>query len=300
MPLPPLPTRLGSRLSKEELNKAPVPDDARRPDDESATEPGAAKKATKAAKAAKATRAAKKAAKKAKTAAKKTAQKAAKKGSKTTAGKTVPATQQTAALLKHAPVKTTPAKKPAPTPAPSAAHEPIAEGEKPKIFVLDTNVLLHDANCLFMFKEHDVFIPMIVLEELDNQKKGLSEVARNARQVSRYLDGIVQGQKVDGGLALNHLGHQEALGKLFLQTQALDAKLPIDLPIGKADNAILHIVSALQRQRPVQQVILVSKDINIRLKAKALSLPAEDYRHDQVLEDSDLLYKGSREVDADF
>ena len=300
MPLPPLPTRLGSRLSKEELNKAPVPDDARRPDDESATEPGAAKKATKAAKAAKATRAAKKAAKKAKTAAKKTAQKAAKKGSKTTAGKTVPATQQTAALLKHAPVKTTPAKKPAPTPAPSAAHEPIAEGEKPKIFVLDTNVLLHDANCLFMFKEHDVFIPMIVLEELDNQKKGLSEVARNARQVSRYLDGIVQGQKVDGGLALNHLGHQEALGKLFLQTQALDAKLPIDLPIGKADNAILHIVSALQRQRPDQQVILVSKDINIRLKAKALSLPAEDYRHDQVLEDSDLLYKGSREVDADF
>src|SRR5690625_1240773 len=268
MPLPPLPTRLGSRLSKEELNKAPVPDDARRPDDESATEPGAAKKATKAAKAAKATRAAKKAAKKAKTAAKKTAQKAAKKA--------------------------------APTPAPSAAHEPIAEGEKPKIFVLDTNVLLHDANCLFMFKEHDVFIPMIVLEELDNQKKGLSEVARNARQVRRYLDGIVQGQKVDGGLALNHLGHQEALGKLFLQTQALDAKLPIDLPIGKTDNAILHIVSALQRQRPDQQVILVSKDINIRLKAKALSLPAEDYRHDQVLEDSDLLYKGSREVDAEF
>lgn len=286
MPLPPLPTRLGSRLSKEDLNKAPA-----QPDSGSTAEPTSAPiAAKKTAKATKATPPTQKAAKKAsKQSAKKTTQKTAKKASKT------------AALLKHTPVKTTPTPKKVASPAPSAALEPIAEGEKPKLFVLDTNVLLHDANCLFMFKEHDVFIPMIVLEELDNQKKGLSEVARNARQVSRYLDGIVQGQSMDNhGLPLNHLGHQEAMGKLFLQTQALDAQLPIDLPIGKADNAILHIVSALQKQLPDQQVILVSKDINIRLKAKALALPAEDYRHDQVLEDSDLLYKGSRELSADF
>src|SRR5699024_9608770 len=165
-----------------------------------------------------------------------------------------------------------------------------ATDEAPKIFVLDTNVLLHDANCLFMFKEHDVFIPMIVLEELDNQKKGLSEVARNARQVSRYLDGIVQGQNMAKGLALDILGHREAQGKLFLQTQALDAQLPIHLPVGKADNAILYIVRSLQDKHRDKEVILVSKDINIRLKAKALGLPAEDYRHDHVMDDTDLLF----------
>src|SRR5690625_7404750 len=94
------------------------------------------------------------------------------------------------------------------------------------------------------------------------------------------------------GLSLDVVGHVEAQGNFFLQTQALDAQLHIHLPVGKADNAILYIVRSLQDKFKDKQVILVSKDINIRLKAKALGLPAEDYRHDHVMDDTDLLFKG--------
>src|SRR5690606_12486831 len=133
-----------------------------------------------------------------------------------------------------------------------------------KLFVLDTNVLLHDSNSLFRFKEHDIFLPMLVLEELDHQKKGMSEVARNARQVSRYLDGLAENPKAfEEGAALDSLGNQDALGTLHFQTQALEAKLAIELPLTKADNAILHVVHALKKQHPGRDVILVSKDINM-------------------------------------
>jgi len=289
MPLPSLPTRLGSRLSKEELNKAPV--DAHL--EKTTTKKAASKKQPVTKKSP------------IKGAAKKTA-KTAIKSTKKTARKTIEDPKTLIAKQTPSPgiqEKPQPAKSKT-TKQPKLESTPVkklaANNEVPKLFVLDTNVLLHDANCLFMFKEHDVFIPMIVLEELDNQKKGLSEVARNARQVSRYLDAIVQDKQINAGLSLNLLGHQEAQGKLFLQTQALDAKLPINLPLGKADNAILHIVRSLQNSHPDKKVVLISKDINIRLKAKALGLPAEDYRHDQVLDDSDLLFQGSRELAADF
>lgn len=312
MPLPPLPTRLGSRLSKEELNKAPDPTTKQSVDQTQTEQATPAKGTVQAAKAAQ-KQARKQTAKKA--AKTQTAQKTSANKKATRASSAKKDAQQTPALFKT-PTKTASAKKQtsasttkqtttknkeshkAKTVVPSAIQS--AEDETPKLFVLDTNVLLHDANCLFMFKEHDVFIPMIVLEELDNQKKGLSEVARNARQVSRYLDSIVQGQNMAQGLALDQLGHIEAQGKLFLQTQALDAQLPIHLPVGKADNAILHIVRSLQDKYSDKQVILVSKDINIRLKAKALGLPAEDYRHDHVLDDTDLLFSGSRELDPEF
>lgn len=172
---------------------------------------------------------------------------------------------------------------------------------KRKLFVLDTNVLLHDSNSLFKFEEHDIFLPMMVLEELDHQKKGMSEVARNARQVSRFLDGLVPGTgELEKGVELDTLGNQEALGHLHFQTTALHSKLPIELPIGKADNAILNVVHALQAAYPKREVILVSKDINMRLKARALGLPAEDYLNDHVLDDSDLLYDGVMPLPENF
>ncbi|WP_144113710.1 PhoH family protein [Paraburkholderia sp. BCC1886] len=179
-----------------------------------------------------------------------------------------------------------------------AATDPV---EMQKLFVLDTNVLMHDPSCLFRFEEHDVYLPMMTLEELDNHKKGMSEVARNARQVSRTLDALVANAgNMSDGISLARLGSREASGRLYFQTK-LTAIEPVEgLPEGKADNQILGVVRALQRDRSDRQVVLVSKDINMRIKAHALGLPAEDYFNDQVLEDSDLLYSGIRALPQDF
>jgi PhoH-like ATPase len=175
-----------------------------------------------------------------------------------------------------------------------------------KLFVLDTNVLMHDPMSLFRFEEHDVYLPMITLEELDGHKKGMTEVARNVRQVSRELDALAAGLKSSSleemakGLALDGTGHREAGGKLFFQTQLVDMPLPVGLPQGKADNQILGVVQALKSQHSGREVVLVSKDINMRIKARALGLAAEDYRNDKTLEDSDLLYTGVQALPADF
>jgi len=171
-----------------------------------------------------------------------------------------------------------------------------------KLFVLDTNVLMHDPMSLFRFEEHDVFLPMITLEELDGHKKGMSEVARNARQVSRELDALATEGSLDptSGIALAKTGHREAGGKLFFQTQLLEYKLPAGLPQGKADNQILGVVQSLRDQHPKREVVLVSKDINMRVKARALGLPAEDYYNDKTLEDGDLMYTGVLALPADF
>jgi PhoH-like ATPase len=171
-----------------------------------------------------------------------------------------------------------------------------------KLFVLDTNVLMHDPTSLFRFEEHDIFLPMATLEELDNHKKGMTEVARNARQASRYLDDLVTGVEatIDEGIALDSRGSKDASGRLFLQTEAITHTLPASLPAGKADNQILGVVFHLTKKHPGRQVILVSKDINMRIKARALGLPAEDYFNDKVLEDTDLLYTGTSALPADF
>ncbi len=166
--------------------------------------------------------------------------------------------------------------------------------------MLDTNVLLHDPNSLFRFAEHDIFLPMIVLEELDHQKKGLSEVARNARQVSRSLDQLIQSADLAQGVRLNAIGHTEATGLLYVQMRPAVAQLPIELPMGKADHVILSIVHDLRQSSPKRDVVLVSKDINMRLKARALGLAAEDYLHDHVLDDTDLLYGGVMPLPDDF
>jgi PhoH-like ATPase len=172
----------------------------------------------------------------------------------------------------------------------------------PKLFVLDTNVLMHDPMSLFRFEEHDVFLPMITLEELDSHKKGMSEVARNARQVSRELDALATDAKLDpkDGIPLAKTGHKDAAGKLFFQTRLIDVRLPNGLPQGKADNQILGVVQSLREQHDGRDVVLVSKDINMRVKARALGLAAEDYFNDKVLEDGDLLYTGVLPLPADF
>jgi len=172
----------------------------------------------------------------------------------------------------------------------------------PSLFVLDTNVLMHDPSSLFRFEEHDLYLPMTTLEELDNHKKGMSEVARNARMVSRSLDQLIAGTsgQLDEGIPLNKLGNQDATGRLLFQTHFSSTPLPEGLPEGKGDNLILGVVSDLQKAKPNQEVVLVSKDINMRIKARALGLPAEDYFNDQVLEDRDLMYSGVMTLPADF
>ena len=171
-----------------------------------------------------------------------------------------------------------------------------------KLFVLDTNVLMHDPTSLFRFDEHDIFLPMVTLEELDNHKKGMSEVARNARQASRFLDEVVSAHETDieAGIPLTAKGTNLASGRLFMQTRALDGGLPTSLPTLKADNHILGVALSLQKLYPQRQVILVSKDINMRIKARVIGVPAEDYFNDKVLEDTDLLYTGVQELPADF
>ncbi|HEY8049177.1 MAG TPA: PhoH family protein [Ramlibacter sp.] len=171
-----------------------------------------------------------------------------------------------------------------------------------KLFVLDTNVLMHDPMSLFRFEEHDIFLPMIVLEELDGHKKGTTEVARNARQASRSLDALaaVKGADIAHGLNLDSTGHPEARGCLFFQTQSLANHLPSSLPQGKADNQILGVVQALRDQYAPREVALVSKDINMRVKARALGLNTDDYQNDKTLDDIDLLYAGALALPSDF
>ena len=202
-------------------------------------------------------------------------------------------------IAARAPSSTT---RPTPTKGvPTRARRPAATGPT-KLFVLDTNVLMHDPMCLFRFEEHDIFLPMIVLEELDSHKRGMTEVARNARQASRMLDALAGTKDADigTGLRLDSTGHRDALGKLQFQTQPLPVELPSGLPQGKADNQILGVVSALRRQLAPRAVVLVSKDINMRVKARALGLDAEDYQNDKALEDGDLLYAGALALPADF
>jgi len=172
---------------------------------------------------------------------------------------------------------------------------------KTKFFVLDTNVLLHDPSSLFRFEEHDIYLPMVTLEELDNTKKGLSEVARNARQTSRYLEEIMSSNlsSLEEGCLLNTANNNHVSGRLFLQTRPIEFDLPM-LAGSIADNQILSVVAYLKKEHQDRKVILVSKDINIRIKARTLGIDAEDYFNDKVMEDSELLFPGVRELPQDF
>ncbi len=179
------------------------------------------------------------------------------------------------------------------------------------LFVLDTNVLMHDPTALFRFQEHDIYLPMIVLEELDAGKKGLSEVARNVRQVSRFLDELMSDadrDEIEAGLPIHPLsafgrGFTEApTGRLIFQTERLSTDLASVLPGTSADNDILATALELQRREPspARSIVIVSKDINLRIKAAVLGIAAEDYSNDQVLDDVNLLYTGMATLSGDF
>ena len=144
---------------------------------------------------------------------------------------------------------------PARTAAPAKKTRPRAL--KTKLFVLDTNVLMHDPTSLFRFEEHDVFLPMQTLEELDDHKKGISEVARNARQASRYLDEIVShvAGKISGGIPLARHDADTATGKLLLQMEAMAAdylrEIKTRQPVGPYNLCVYSFVlkeAHLQRQ----------------------------------------------------
>ncbi len=177
-----------------------------------------------------------------------------------------------------------------------------------RLFVLDTNVLMHDPTAIFRFEEHDIYLPMVVLEELDAGKKGLSEASRNVRQVSRFLDDMMRDatkEQIDQGLQLpngysgNH-GKKPSTGRLFFQTRQLAGALPETLPGQGGDNAILAQTLALQSEQQDTRVTLVSKDINLRIKAAVLGVHAEDYYSDKTLEDADVLFTGMNALPADF
>jgi PhoH-like ATPase len=197
-------------------------------------------------------------------------------------------------------------------PGPAAAGSEIAR-ESPgqslrRLFVLDTNVLMHDPTAIFRFEEHDVYLPMVVLEELDAHKKGLSEASRNVRQISRFLDDMIRGAtkaRIDRGLPLPDYDtggreRKQASGRLFFQTRQLESALPASLPGQSTDNAILAQTLALVSENPDARVVLVSKDINLRIKAAVLGIHAEDYYSDKTIEDADILYSGLTTLPANF
>ena len=176
-----------------------------------------------------------------------------------------------------------------------------------RLFVLDTNVLMHDPTALFRFQEHDIYLPMVVLEELDNNKKGHSEVARNARQASRFMDELmaaVGSETIHDGLDLGKTEYSNGavgpIGRLFFQTHVQEAELPSTLPGSKSDNTILGTALSLKQENSDLTVTLVSKDTNMRIKAAILGIHAEDYRNDQVLDDVNLLYSGQEELPEEF
>jgi PhoH-like ATPase len=171
-----------------------------------------------------------------------------------------------------------------------------------KIFVLDTNVLIHDPTAIRRFDEHDVYLPIVVLEELDKAKVGLSEVARNVRQVSRFIDELVENADGDisSGVQIPSVTPDIATGKLHFHMAAVHSVLPDGMDLSRPDNTLLGVTLDLGKSHPDRDVILVSKDINLRIKAHALGIHAEDYTTDQVLDDANLLYTGAERLNGDF
>lgn len=169
----------------------------------------------------------------------------------------------------------------------------------PNLYVNDTNVYLHDPTCLFNFQEHDLAVLSICLQELDNNKGGMSEKGRNARQTSRSLDAIFsscQSDEVNTGVSLVHASNGNATGQIFLHECASDSSK-------KADDLIIEAVRTLTNDYKgwrYGEVVLVSKDINLRLKAKSMGIKVEDYLTDKTIEDSDVLPSGVVDVSSGF
>ncbi|MFV0437526.1 MAG: PhoH family protein [Desulfopila sp.] len=159
-----------------------------------------------------------------------------------------------------------------------------------KHFILDTNVILHDSSCIHNFKEHNIIIPITVLEELDNFKKGSQIINYHARQFIRSLDELTSDKLFNGGVSLG-----EGRGRIAIRLERpMHADLRTSFPNGeKSDHKILNVAYHLLRDQPESVVILVSKDMNLRMKARSVGLLAEDYTTDHV-RDPQKLYTGCR------
>ena len=172
------------------------------------------------------------------------------------------------------------------TRSPAASSDRTADPSgKVKHFVLDTNVLLHNPNSIFSFAEHEVIIPFAVLEELDKFKKNNDDVGRNARMVIRQLDALRKKGHLNEGVAWN-----EAKGKI--RVDFADEDRPPALREHTPDNLILAVAHRLVQSQ--ERAVMVTKDINVRLKADALGIPAEDFESQKV--DADTLYSGYRTI----
>lgn len=172
--------------------------------------------------------------------------------------------------------------------------------ETRKLYVLDTNILLHDPYSVCKFDEHDVYIPFVTIEELDGKKAGNLDINRNARQATRLLDDIVSqpGHTMDEGYPLAGFNGGKARGHLFVQTQALT--FLSDEHVRKNDNLYLSVLKHLTDKYPGRDVVMVTKDLNLRIKARAMGFQGEDYRHDHAVQDADLLYRGMSSVGEDW
>jgi len=158
-----------------------------------------------------------------------------------------------------------------------------------KIIVLDTNVILHDSSCIHRFQENDIVVPITVLEELDNFKKGNESLNFHAREFVRSLDSLSGDTLFEGGVTVG-----PGLGKISIKLeQKLHEDIAFNFPNPKPDHHILNTAYYLVKNHPLRQVILVSKDVNLRMKAKAIGLLAQDYTNDHV-KDISALYKGHR------
>ncbi|TDO03238.1 PhoH family protein [Sunxiuqinia elliptica] len=162
-----------------------------------------------------------------------------------------------------------------------------------KIFVLDTNVILHDHTCIYQFKDNDIIIPLTVLEELDKFKRGNDPINFQAREFVRILDGIVGEKLFNGGIQLG-----EGLGKLIIATgkpftDAMKQSFKEDIP----DHRILAVAEFIKNEHADRSTILVSKDINLRMKAKSLGLMSEDYQNDKI-KDPQVFEKSITELDS--
>jgi PhoH-like ATPase len=162
-----------------------------------------------------------------------------------------------------------------------------------KLFILDTNVLLHDYKCIYNFEENDIIIPIVVLEELDKFKRGNDLINFHAREFTRELD------KLSGDMLLTaNIPLGENRGNMHIETgKDFSEKVSQSFPERNADHRILAIAEWVCSQNKDKTVILITKDINLRMKAKSLGIIAQDYENDKVANIDDL-YKGIRILDG--
>src|SRR5512138_1398639 len=165
----------------------------------------------------------------------------------------------------------------------------MAVARKQKMFVLDTNVILHDSKCMYQFEENDIVIPITVLEELDDFKKGNESINFHAREFLRAVDSLAQQPLFGSGVKIG-----KDLGNIIVKVGGeYHEDLRLAFENRTPDHEILNVAYQLSRQFRRREIILVSKDVNLRMKAKALGLMAQDYRNDHV-KDIGAMYTGVR------